>query len=107
MLLPRPGTRLQRQSGDIKELRQFEQRSSPHPRIVPQRLREIQSGSGQNQEMVVTHIPIPQIRVVPGQKFEQIEALLGAGIVIGAVEVAEGVDAGIVREVDGVGGLGI
>lgn len=107
MLLPGPGSSFDRQSRHIVKLRQFEQRSAPKRRVVSQRLREIPSGSGQNHEMVMTHFPIPRLGGVGGQELEQIEALLGAGVVIWAVQVAEGVDAGIVREVDGVGGLGI
>ncbi|KAM0990088.1 hypothetical protein ACFX13_008758 [Malus domestica] len=51
--------------------------------------------------MVLTHVPIPGNRVISGQKIEQIKALLGAGIVIGAIEIAEGVDADVVGEIMG------
>ncbi|KAB2629430.1 xyloglucan galactosyltransferase KATAMARI1-like protein [Pyrus ussuriensis x Pyrus communis] len=51
--------------------------------------------------MVLTHVPIPGNWVISGQKIEQIEALLGARIVIGAVEIAEGVDASVVGEIIG------
>lgn len=107
MLLPRPGPRLHRQSGDVEELRQFQKRGAPHGRVIAQRLREIPGGSGQDQEVVVTHVPVPHAGFVVLQEIVQFEAVLGAGVVVRTVEVSQGVDGRVVREVDGVGGIGI
>lgn len=46
-------------------------------------------------------------RVMIPEEFVEVEAVLGGGIVIGAVEVVKGVKGGVIREVDGVGGGGI
>lgn len=45
----------------------------------------------------------PDLGGVLGQEREEIRPVIGAGVDVGSVEVAEGVDAGVVREVDGGG----
>lgn len=57
--------------------------------------------------MVMTLVASPYVGVIIPNETEQLEAVFGAGIDIGTVEVTEGVDAGIVREVNGVGEVGI
>lgn len=46
-------------------------------------------------------------RIIIAKKLEQIKAVVEAGIDFRAVEVAEGVDAGVIREKDGGGDGGI
>jgi uncharacterized protein (DUF697 family) len=57
--------------------------------------------------MIVALTASPYGGAVVLEKIEQFEAVVGAGIEVWAVEVTEGVDGGIVREIDGVGGVGI
>lgn len=45
----------------------------------------------------------PDLRGVLRQEREKIRPVIGAGVDVGSVEVAERVDAGVVREVDGGG----
>ena len=55
----------------------------------------------------MAHAAGPDFGGVFLEEFEEFEAVVGAGVVVGAVEVAEGVEAGVVREEDGVGGGGV
>lgn len=103
LLLPGPSSGLERQCGDVEELGQFKKRSAPDGRVVGQRLREVPGGSGHDQEVVVARAPLPDARIVRPQEAVEIEAVLGAGVDVAAVEVAEGVEAGVVGEEDGVG----
>lgn len=103
MLLPRPRARLENQGGDVEELRELEKRCAPNWRIISQWLREVPSRTSHDQEMVVTHVPIPQIGCVGRQKLIQFESVFEAGIDFRAVEEFKGVDAGVIREEDGVG----
>lgn len=75
--------------------------------MVAQRLREVPGRPGHDQEMVVAFMASPNAGAIVLEKFEQLKAVVGAGIDVGAVEVTEGIDGGIVREIDGVGGVGI
>lgn len=102
-VLPGPGSGLQRQRGHVIELGQFQKGSAPDGRVVGQRLREVPGGAGHDEEVVVAGAALPDARVVGPQEAVQIEAVVGAGVDVAAVEVAEGVEAGVVGEEDGVG----
>lgn len=68
-----------------------------------QRLREIPSGSCHDEEMVMPHVTFPDLRVViMAEEAEEVEAVVGAGVILRAVEIPERIEAGVVREVDGV-----
>lgn len=45
---------------------------------------------------------VPDLRTVVLEKIEEFEAVVGAGVCFGAVEITEGVEGSVVREVDGV-----
>lgn len=57
--------------------------------------------------MIVAGVPVPDFRLIGFEEIEQITAVFVAGVVIGAVEILDGVDAAVVREEDGVGDGGI
>lgn len=107
MLLPRPCSGLHRQSRDVVELREFEEGSTPRGRIIAQRLREVPGGPGHDQEMVVAGVASPYAGVIILNEIEKFNAVLRAGIDVWAVEVTEGVDACVVRKVDGISEAGI
>lgn len=88
MFLPGPGTCLEGQSGYVVEVRQLEKGSAPKGRVVDfQGLREIPSGSGHDEEVVVTRMAVPDFGGVVLEEVEEVEAVFGAGVVFGAVEV--------------------
>lgn len=103
MFLPRPRACLERQSGYVEELGNLQKRGSPEGRVVIQRLGEVPCGACHDEEVVVSHVAVPDLGVVLLEEMEEMEAVVGAGVVVGAVEVAEGVEGGVVREEDGVG----
>lgn len=55
--------------------------------------------------MVVALVVEPDLRrVMIPEEIVEVKAVLGGGVIIGAIQVMEGVEGGIIREVDGVGG---
>ncbi|KAF7837830.1 hypothetical protein G2W53_006312 [Senna tora] len=82
-------------------------RRPPYGRVILQGLREIPSGPGHDQKMVMAHSAIPDSGLVVLKKVEQLEAVLGAGVDLWAVEIPQGVEASVVREIDAVGREGI
>lgn len=108
-LLPRVGSRFERQDGDVVELGQFEEGGAPHGGVVCQGLGQVPGGAGGDEEVVVAAVALPDSGGIPVlEESEEVEAVLGAGVVVvGVVEVAEGIEAGVVREEDGVGAAGV
>lgn len=108
LFLPGVGSGFQCQRRDVEELRRFEERRAENRRIVGEGLAEIPGRPRHDEEMVVTAAAAPDRGAVGvGEEVEQIAAVEEAGVLVGAVEVAEGVEAGVVREVDGGGEIGI
>lgn len=108
LFLPGVGPGLQRQRRDVEELRRFEEGGAEYRRIVGEGLTEIPGRSSHDEEMVVAAVAVPDGGAVGvGEEVEQILAVEEAGVLFGAVEVFEGVEGGVVGEVDGGGEMGV
>lgn len=107
LLLPRPRAGLERECRDVEELGDLQERRPPHRRIGRRRLGEVPCRASHHQKVVMTTASVPRAGAIRLQEVEEVEAVIGAGVDGGAVEIPKGVDAGIVREVDGIGGGGI
>lgn len=104
LLLPRPGTRLHRQDGDVQELRDPEEGGAPERWIGGRILRKIPRRARRDQEEVVAVPPAPDPGVVCGEGGVQIESVLGGEVEVrGGVEIGEGREGSVVRDEDGGG----
>lgn len=88
VFLPGPRAGLEREGGEVEELRQLEKGSAPNGRVVKERLGEVPSGTSHDEEVVVAHVAVPDLGVVGLEKVEEAEAVFGAGVVFRAVEIA-------------------
>ncbi|KAK8690887.1 hypothetical protein V6N13_074413 [Hibiscus sabdariffa] len=107
MLMPGPSPSLRKQNRDIVKLGQFKKESAPYKRIIIQRLGEIPNRPRHNQEMIMTHMLFPDLRLIGLQKLEQVQPMLEAGIHIRDIQIPQRITGSIVREKDDVGKIGV
>lgn len=108
VLLPRGGAGLEGENGEVEELGAGEEGGAPEDRVSVRGLGEVPGGTSKNEEVVVAVAARVDVGLVREEVVMEGKSVKSGGVEQGrGVEEREGVEGGIVGEVDGVGEEGV